>query len=196
MAVVEAAEAITRQFPGTPEADSATAVAAVHEEAAEAERQRRVEEAERERLAVKWRYNSYKDQMTSRSSREARIQSENTVSFGFPYEGIQHGTLVLRDHPSYGQDVILLIEEGQILCQSYQVCTISVRFDEGAAQSWRAVGPADNNSTSIFLRNQGRFRQRMRSATIVRIRIPVYQQGEPTFEFHVGGFDQERFEGG
>ena len=196
VAIVEAAEAITRRFPGTPEADSARAVAAVHEEAAEAERQRRAEEAEHQRLALKWRYNSYKDEMTSRSSREARVQSENTVNFDSPYDGSQHGTLVLRDHPSYGQDVILRIERGQILCRSYQTCTIRVRFDEGEAQSWRAVGPADNSSTTIFLRNQGRFRQRMRSAQIVRVRISVYQQGEPTFEFHVGGFDQERFEGG
>lgn len=196
VATVEEARALIRSFPNTPEADSAEAIAGRHEAAAAAERERQAEEAEQRRLALKWTYTGYKDEMTSRSSREARILSENTVSFDFPYEGPQHGRLTIRDHPSYGQDVLFRIEEGQILCRSYEDCTIRVRFDEGQAQNWRAVGPADNSSTVIFLRNQASFRRRMRNAKIVRLQVPVYQEGSPTFEFHVGGFDPDRFEGG
>lgn len=195
VAVVEAAEAVPRHHPGTPEADTAAAVAARYAEAAEAERQRRAEEAERQRLALKWSYSSYKDGMTGRPSRSASIRSENTVSFDFPYAGPQHGTLVLRDHPTYGRDVLLRIERGQILCRSYEDCTIRVRFDDSAPQSWRAVGPADNSTETVFLRNQARFRQRLASSDVVRVQVPVYQEGEPTFEFQVGGFDPERFQG-
>lgn len=155
----------------------------------------REEAAAAERLvdAAKWGYASEADPMASRPSRTASIQSENAVEFSFPYEGPQHATLLLRDHPSYGKDVIVYIGKGQILCSSYQECSIRVRFDEGPAERWDGVGPADNSTTSVFIRNDSRFVQRMRNAKVVRIQIPVYQQGAPAFEFRVGGFDHDRY---
>jgi hypothetical protein len=33
----------------------------------------------------------------------------------------------------------------------------------------------------------------MRAARVVRIQIPVYQEGNPAFEFRVGGYDHERY---
>jgi hypothetical protein len=188
---------------GTPEAGKAieqipSLQAAV--KAAEEQEKARVAEAaakeEARTLAAKWTYRSSEDPMTSRPARSAIIESENTVSFGFPYEGAQRGRLVLRDHPTYGRDVILSIERGQFLCQSYQDCSIRVRFDEQPAQRWAAVGPADNSTTSIFLRDEARFLERLRRAKIVRIQAPVYQEGEPVFEFNVGGFSYERYQAG
>ena len=152
--------------------------------------------AERSADAAKWRYASGSDPMASRPSRTASIDSENTVEFGFPYEGQQHATLTLRNHPSYGRDVILNIREGQILCSSYDDCSIRVRFDDGPAERWTGAGPADNSSTTVFIRNYSRFVQRLRNAKVVRIQIPVYQEGAPTFEFRVGGFDNERYASG
>ena len=154
------------------------------------------EAAERRADAAKWSYSSATDPMASRPSRMASIDSENTVEFDFPYEGPQHATLTLRDHPSYGRDVLLQIREGQILCPSYEDCSIRVRFDDGPAERWNGVGPADNSSTVVFIRNYSRFLQRMRNAKIVRIQIPVYQEGAPTFEFRVGGFDHNRYTDG
>lgn len=164
---------------------------------AEEERMQAQAQAEAERAdAAKWTYSSPTDPMASRPSRNATIDSENAVEFSFPYEGPQHATLMLRNHPSYGRDVILYIREGQILCSSFAVCTIRVRFDDGPAERWTGVGPADNSSTTVFIRNYSRFLQRMRNARVVRIQIPVYQQGEPVFEFRVGGFDNDRYTSG
>jgi hypothetical protein len=70
---------------------------------------------------------------------------------------------------------------------------VRVRFDESPAERWNAVGPADNSTNSVFLRNEARFLQRMRAAKVVRIQAPVYQEGEPAFEFRVEGFDEERY---
>lgn len=197
------AQNLVSGYPGTPEADSAAkllpALEAAAEAAAEAERARAAEAAsaaESRRLAAKWIYSSDVDPMTSGTSKTAAIQSENTVHFDFPYQGAQHGTLILRNHPSYGRNVILAIQRGQILCRSYEDCQIRVRFDDGSPERWNAVGPRDNSSTAIFLRNPARFLQRIRAAKVVRIQIPVYQEGEPTFEFHVGGFDPERYANG
>lgn len=189
--------------PGTPEADKAAAYVPILDSMrkadGEAERKRAEKaaaEAEASRLANKWTYRATEDPMSGRTSRFASIQSENTVSFDFPYEGPQFGTLMVRDHPSYGRNVILLIERGQILCQSYEDCSIRIRFDNGSPMRWGAVGPADNSNTSVFLRNEDGFIRRFRAAKVVRLQIPVYQEGEPMFEFRVGGFDYSRFKSG
>lgn len=165
-------------------------------EADEERLREQAEAAERQADAAKWTYSSTTDPMAGRSSRTASINSENTVEFDFPYGGQQHATLTLRNHPSYGRDVILRIREGQILCPSYDDCSIRVRFDDGAAERWSAVGPEDNSTTVIFIRNYTRFLQRMRNAKVVRIQIPVYQEGAPTFEFRIGGFDNQRYTNG
>lgn len=194
------AREVMSSYPSSPEAEKASklipeleaAIAA----AEEAERVRAAEAtaaAEAQRLADKWMYHVSEDPMSSRKSRFAAIESENTVEFDFPYQGSQHGTLTLRDHPSYGRDVIFSIERGQLLCRSYDDCQVRVRFDEGKAENWNAVGPSDNSTTSIFLRNEARFVQKLRAAKVVRIQVPVYQQGEPMFEFQVGGFDYAKY---
>jgi hypothetical protein len=194
------ARTLVDDHPGTSEADSAASLVPRFELAVEAAREaerKRVAEAaaaaEARRLAEKWAYSSTTDPMTSGTSRFASIVSENTVSFRFPYEGEQRARLTLRDHPSYGRDVILRIEQGQFLCESYSGCMVRVRFDEGRPEQWNAGGPSDHSTTSLFIRNYSRFVQRLRSAKVVRIQAGVYQEGQPTFEFHVGGFDSERY---
>lgn len=152
-------------------------------------------EIEERRLAGKWSYPRSTDAMTSRTTRQAVIRSENTINLDFPYQGAQHGTLILRDHPSYGRDVIFRIEEGQLLCSSYSGCQVRVRFDEGSAGRWSAVGPSDNSSTSLFIRNYSGFLGQLRRSRVVRIQPEIYQAGAPVFEFHVGGFDFERYSG-
>ena len=143
--------------------------------------------------AGKWSYSSNTDDMTGRTSRSARIQSENTVEFDFPYEGAQNASLMVRNHPSYGRDVIISIREGQILCPSYDDCSVRVRFDDGSSERWTAAGAADHSTTSVFIRASSRFVERMRKSSVVRIQIPVYQEGNPSFEFRVGGYDHTRF---
>jgi hypothetical protein len=152
------------------------------------------EERDRSLLAQKWLYSEHTDAMTSKPTRHAIIRSENAVSFDFPYQGLQHATLTLRDHPTYGKDVFLSIERGQILCQSYQDCSLRIRFDEASPSQWAAVGPADNGTTTAFIRGYSRFLANLRRSSMVRIQVPVYQEGEPVFEFEVGGFDLGRYQ--
>lgn len=202
-AALKLAQDLMNAHGGTPEAEKAAKQIPELEAAIKAAEERgRVQAAkaaavaEAQRLADKWSYRVNEDPMTSRKSRYAVIESENTVDFDFPYQGPQHGTLTLRDHPTYGRDVIFSIERGQILCQSYDACQIRVRFDNSNPERWNAVGPSDNSSTSIFIQNQARFVQKLRAAKMVRLQVPVYQQGEPLFEFQVGGFDNARYQGG
>ena len=199
---LKTAQELVNSHKGTPEAQSAAAAVPdlemaakrAHEDAEK--RAAETEAAERARqLAAKWSYDTSEDAMTSKIKRRASIESENTVSFAFPYQGEQHGTLILRDHPTHGRDVMFSIERGQLLCRSYEDCQIRVRFDGGSPQRWSAIGPSDNSSTLIFLRNEVRFIQLLRKSKVVRLQVPVYQQGEPVFEFNVGGFDWSRYQG-
>jgi len=123
----------------------------------------------------------------------AAVQSRNTVEFDFPYSGPQRATLTFRTHPRHGKDVIFSIERGQVLCNSYEDCTILVRFDDQKAQSYSAVGAADNSTETIFIRNYSRFMSSMLKAKTVRISVEIFQQGSPVFEFDVSDFSQAKY---
>lgn len=140
-----------------------------------------------------WLYHQSDDPMGKGAIYQAQVSSSNTVDFKFPYGGAQHATLILRISPRYGKDVIFNIEKGQVLCHSYEDCTVLVRFDDEKAVNYTAVGAADNSTETIFIRNYGRFVEKMLKAKRVRIAANIYQQGAPMFEFDIGSFDQNKY---
>ena len=140
-----------------------------------------------------WSYVQRPDDMAKGTISEASVRSTNTVNFRFPYAGEQHGTLTLRTHPRYGKDVIFSIEKGQIPCPSYQPCTVLVRFDDAQAVRYSAVGPEDNSTETVFIRDYNGFVGKMLKAKTVRISANIYQEGSPVFEFAVNDFDQGRY---
>ena len=75
------------------------------------------------------------------------------MEFGFPYGGKQHGQLTLRRHPRFGRNVIFNIERGQLMCPSYDGCTVLVRFDDAPPASFSAMPPSDHSNETIFLRD-------------------------------------------
>lgn len=140
-----------------------------------------------------WEYRNGEDKMTGKKTFFANITSTNTVSFSSPYEGEQYASLTIRDDPKYGKDIIFRIEKGQILCHSYNECTVLVRFDEESPSKYFANPPADNSSETIFISNYGRFAAKLTKAKLVRISPTIYQEGNPIFEFNISGFDQDKF---
>lgn len=163
-----------------------------------AERDREL--AERERVALearlaefKWKYQVTKDELTSKPTYLAVVPSINQINFDFPYQGAQRGTLMLRTHPQHGKDLIVQVEKGQMLVQSYQDTTVKVVFDGGSPISYRVVGPADHGSTSLFFRDYQGFVGKMLKAKTVKISVPFYQQGNVVFEFNVSDFDSDQY---
>lgn len=140
-----------------------------------------------------WFYNQIDDPMGKGTVHHAQVSSSNTVNFDFPYSGAQHATLMLRSHPRYGKDIIFSIEKGQILCRSYEDCTVIVRFDDESPTNYSAIGAADNSTETIFIRNYNRFSEKLLKAKRVRISANIYQQGAPVFEFDVSSFDQNKY---
>ncbi|MDD5030572.1 MAG: hypothetical protein PHH58_13915 [Rhodoferax sp.] len=140
-----------------------------------------------------WIYQAREDKMTGKTVFAATVLSSNTVRFNSPYDGEQNGHLTLRTDPKYGKNVIFSIENGQLLCLSYEDCQVLIRFDDGNPENFSGIGPADNSSETVFIRNYERFIGKLRKAKIVRISTNVYQEGAPVFEFDVSGFSQEKY---
>lgn len=140
-----------------------------------------------------WTYHQSSDDMSNGSVYHAFTSSTNTVEFDFPYSGEQHAMLTLRTHPRWGKHLMFRIEKGQLLCNSYDGCAVLVRFDDGKAERFSAIGPEDNSSEVLFIQNYGRFVEKMLKANRVRVAVSVFQEGNPTFEFDVSGFDVNKY---
>lgn len=150
-------------------------------------------ESEPDAVGSQWSYSASEEKMTGGVIKTASVSSSNTVEFDFPYTGAQHGRLILRTSPRHGKDVIFRIERGQLLCTSYDGCSVQVRFDDDKPVRYSATGPADGSSEVLFIDNYSGFLNRLKKAKRVRLSASIYQQGAPIFEFDVSGFSVERY---
>lgn len=131
----------------------------------------------------KWEYRESEDAMTSKVTKFASITSEDSLSLDFPYSGLNYGMLMVRKHPRSGTNVLVRVSKGQMMCQSYQDCSVTIRFDDGKPVTWAAVGPDDGSNETIFLHNEARFIERAKKAKRILISIPFYQNGNQVLEF-------------
>lgn len=123
-----------------------------------------------------------------------RIDSENSVNFASPYSGAQKGTLTLALHPLSGQNALISIRRGQLMC-GVSGCRVRVKFDDAAPLHWQAKPQGDGSSDSLILQSGAQFAQRVRASTVVLIEVPVFREPNALFEFQVGGFNNARATG-
>ena len=137
-----------------------------------------------------WDYSQFEDEMGRGKVYTATIESRNTINLDFPYNGEQHGSLMLREHPKHGKDVILKIERGQLLDSEYNDPVV-VRFDSDKPLTFSSVGASDHSTETLFLRGNAFsvFSTRLKTAKTVRIQAPIYQGGNQVFTFEVEGFN-------
>lgn len=140
-------------------------------------------------MGLVWRYGTHKDEMTQKEILTAEIDSTNMLSFGFPYAGSQRATLELRKHPRWGLDVILQVERGQFLCNSYDGCSVNVRFGNGKPQRFAATEPSDNSTTYIFISDYSKFMSQLRKVNEVVIEASFYQAGNQSMKFSTQDLD-------
>ena len=133
-----------------------------------------------------WSYSTDQDRMGRKLS-FAEVTSTNTLAFGFPYQGSQHGSILIRKSPQSGTNVMFRIERGQFIC-GIESCTINVRFDDGPIQKFSATEPSDHGTTTLFIDNETRFLSQLRKAKILRLEATFYQEGRQGLEFDVEGF--------
>jgi hypothetical protein len=139
-----------------------------------------------------WTFTQRTDDMTGQPIEYARINSINTVEFGFPYAGEQHAVLTLRKHPRYKNSVILEIERGQFQC-GFGGCQIMVKFGDLPPQAFPASESADNNTAVVFIGQESKFYKQLLTAPEVRIEASFFQAGTHVFVFRTAGFAPEKF---
>jgi hypothetical protein len=137
-----------------------------------------------------WVYSSTLDAMTSQPIRFATTRSLEELQFHTPYEGPQHATLIIRNHPREGTTVILAVERGRFVC-TVSGCRLLVRFDDAPAVSFDAFEPTDGSSNGLFLRPVGQFLQLVRTSHRVIVEGTFYQEGSRAIEFATQGLEWE-----
>lgn len=133
--------------------------------------------------ALSWVYAQHADEMGSGTIKIAAVQSLAEISFGFPYQGAQRGTLTLQDHPRRGESVSLSVPRGQFLC--YSPCYISAQFNSGRIWQYETASPADGSSNTVFIVDYKDFRNELQKADRVRMEALFYQEGTRVFDFDV-----------
>lgn len=134
-----------------------------------------------------WTYGESKDEMRGTVSKHATTESTNSVNFGFPYQGDQHGTIMV-----YSNNVLFYVKKGQIICQGgseYGTCIVLVKFDDGKARYVNARKSGDDSTTISF--TEPSFFKNLKKSKKLMIQAEVFQNGLPVFYFDVRGLDQK-----
>ena len=141
-------------------------------------------EAQRADTTDGWHYLKIADDMTSKMSETARIESDNSLNLPRPYSGKNHGTLMVIKDKQRGLIFGLSVEQGQIICETYDGCRVAFRFDDAQPITFHAVRTADYSSTHLVFRDGRRFVAAAAKAKRILAQITMYQAGEQVFEFH------------
>lgn len=136
-----------------------------------------------------WEYSSHADAMNDRRTEMACVRSENEAQLDFPYHPV-HAQLCLRNSPQYGRDAFVQLEgDGQILCYSYQGCSVGVRFDQAQARNFSATDSSDGSSNIVFIRDRRGLERGLRDADRTAIQVQFYQAGRQALIFPTSGLD-------
>lgn len=143
--------------------------------------------AEPSKPASKWSYNEVKDELRNKTRYTASISSNNSVNFGFPYQGDQNLRIGVRDDPQWGDDVYFSVERGQMICGIYD-CKGSISFD-GNAEGLTLVPSGDRDSTVLFAKYPRAIINKLKNSERVVVEITFYQEGNRQFIFDTAGLE-------
>lgn len=134
-----------------------------------------------------WAYMKTTDEMTGKPIISAITVSTNANKLDWPY-GDASAMVAIRKHAKHGYDVIISISDGQILCNTIDNCTVSIRFDDRAAIKFTATPSADHDSKTLFI-SAAKFVREAKSAKKMKISIPLYKNGAPIFAFDISDLE-------
>lgn len=134
---------------------------------------------------VEWKVRESIDEMTDSKNVWKSLESENEVEFSFPYDGGSSLKIEVRYMKASGSNVILRISKGQLLSSFNGTNYVTMRFDDDAPQKFYTNEPADGSSDCLFLQNPQKFIKQAKTAKSIKVKVPVYQEGNPLFTFKV-----------
>jgi hypothetical protein len=142
-------------------------------------------EKEAQRIARLWTYNTAPEAGATQYS--AYVYAKDEVSAGGKTQRVR---LVLRQHPSWGQSVYLLLESGGFQCGAD--CSASVRFDDQPAQRMTTTIPP-TGEPAIFIDDNKGFIAKLAKARWVYIDTQLKgATAKHVLSFEVAGLDATR----
>lgn len=142
----------------------------------------------------KWRYEQDKDDLRNATTYMAVLASNNTIDFGFPYNGSSMD-LTLRKDPKYGNDVIFAVN-GQFNGCIIESCKITVKFDDGKLESYRMVGSDGGDNSMLFIENNKAmktFVDKLKKSKKLIVEGNFYNYGKGQFTFDTQGLEWKHF---
>ena len=142
----------------------------------------------------KWRYEQDKDDLRNATTYMAVLASNNTIDFGFPYNGSSMD-LTLRKDPKYGNDVIFAVN-GQCNGCIIESCKITVKFDDGKLESYRMVGSDGGDNSMLFIENNKAmktFVDKLKKSKKLIVEGNFYNYGKGQFTFDTQGLEWKHF---
>jgi hypothetical protein len=136
-----------------------------------------------------WIYTEDVDSMSDRKTRMACVDSTDTVNLDWPYKPTT-AALCIRNSPKFGFDVYYRLNgDGQILCDSYDGCSIKVRYGDAPVGRNGALTSSDHSSEIVFLTGARNVAARLVKAKTTRMELTYYQAGSQTVTFPTAGLD-------
>ncbi len=127
------------------------------------------------------------------TTKYASLISENSVYFGFPYDGGSELSITLRKTTKEPSDVMFVISKGQFSCDTISGrCYASFKFDDQPLQEIRLSGSTDHSSDILFIHSSNdteQFIKSLKSAKSLIIELPFYQEGHKQFKFKLPDLD-------
>lgn len=176
------ADILVGKYSGTEAAAKVAAtLAQTHQEAEAARDQRRLRDA--------WDYQSVAT--GGGVQRSATIYSRTVPVGEDEVLPVADARLVLRDHPSWGRSVYLLLEQSKFACGS--PCTMRIAFDGNEATAWAGKQADSGTGPALFINDDQKFIAAMAAAKQVRIILPKGSGMIPSLVFEVGGYEAARY---
>ena len=149
-----------------------------------AEEARIADSIELARTQPHWIERTSQDDMTDATNVWMSLLSDNQHEFEFPYNGGSKLQIEVRYRKQDGTQVILTLSRGQLQTSDFNGGhNVIVRFDDDVPMTFSTSEPADYSSSYLFLKNPRKFINRAKTAKKIKIQVPVYDEGQPVFEF-------------
>lgn len=134
-----------------------------------------------------WQYEEKEDKIHNSKYKIARCKSANTFNFSFPYGGIQHAYLIVRQNYDGSKDAMIIIEKGQFMTSVLGGKAL-VRFDDNSPENYSLLPPKDGSTTTVFIKYADAFISALEKSKKIYVQTDIYNEGNPTMEFNVDGF--------
>ena len=158
-------------------------------EATREEKAQLLEQSLREAAGQAWRYTEIGDPKGGQSGRQASVDDAGGgLGPNRAREVLRRASLIILDHPRYGNDVLITLRDGWFAC-GLNECRVEISFDGAPATTYRAAAPFEIDGKAISIHDFDRFLNNTRAASRVRIQAQLYGQGQQSFEFDVRGLE-------